>query len=109
MPREIIDGTFDPTAGAQLLYVFDEKRGVHGSGMIEILFRALFRGQMREIFIIMVLLDDENAAASERAGQTVRDCRFAGACPAADADDERPPVHRARLPPFLASFSSITA
>lgn len=88
MLSEIVDGTFDGAAFAQAMDVLDEERSVKGTGMIEVTARALLKAQVRKVFVIMVLLEDQDSVVRQDARKAIGDGGFAGAGTSADANDE---------------------
>jgi hypothetical protein len=62
--------------------------------VVEIELDALFEGELREAFVIVVLLKDDYVCFGERFDDSTGDGRFAGACASADSDDEWARVER---------------
>ena len=56
--------------------------------MVEVLLAALVVRQVREVFVIMVLLEQQNAFLGKRRNNAVGDGRLARPGAAADADDQ---------------------
>ena len=58
---EIINGALDGVAFAQRFDMADEQRSIHRIGMVKILLGALVKRQMRKVFVIVVLLKQQDA------------------------------------------------
>src|ERR1700751_3155737 len=56
--------------------------------MIEVLPRTALQGQVREVFVVMVLLDDENAFWRQLGNDAVGNGRLSGTCAATYSDDQ---------------------
>lgn len=89
MLREIIDGPLNSVAFAQGLYMADEQRCIERIGVIEILLGAFFDGEMRQIFVIVILLEYQNFIFGEGFDQAIGDRRLAGSGAAGNSDCER--------------------
>jgi len=55
--------------------------------MIEIEFDAFFEGKLREAFVVIVLLEDDDVGFGERFDDAAGDGGLAGAGASADSDD----------------------
>ena len=69
--------------------MFGQQRRIHRIGMIEVLFHPLFQRHARIIFVVVVLLENNNVRFGERFDDPGCDRGFAGASAAANANNQR--------------------
>ena len=69
--------------------MLSHQRRIHRIGMIEILLHPLFKGHTRIVFVVVVLLENDDVRFRQRFNDPGCDRSFAGAGAAANADYQR--------------------
>jgi len=116
---EVMNGPLDGMALTRAADVLDQQRGVHRVGMVEVLLGALINRQVWQVFLVVVLLQNQNAFLGKRGDDAIGDGGLARACAAANPDHQSTNAHGypvqclfALFDPlgfFFDAFSSITA
>jgi len=78
---EVIDGPLDRLPFPQATHVLNQQRSINGIGVIKVLPGALLQRQVREVFVVVVLLKYEDAFLRQGLDDPVGNRRFARAVP----------------------------
>ena len=89
MRGEVVARHFDRRALAKRVEVTNEELGLERIGMIEVDLLSLFGRERVEVAIVRIVRDPFDAIFSDAIVDRLRDCRFARAGAAGDADDDR--------------------
>jgi hypothetical protein len=74
--------------------VLGQQRRIHRIGMIEVLLHPLFERHARIVFVVAVLLENDNVRFGKRFDNPRRNGGFAGAGAAADPDNQWTAIER---------------
>jgi hypothetical protein len=86
--REIVSGPFNGLAFAKPADVLGKQRRVHRVGMIEVLLHPLFKRHARIVFVVVVLLENNDVRFGERFDDSCCNGGLTGAGAAANANDQ---------------------
>ena len=89
MCREVVERNFDRRTFREHIEMSHEQLGLERIGMIEVDFLSLFGRERVEVAIVRIVRDPFDAIFSDAIVDRLRDCRFARAGAAGDADDDR--------------------
>jgi hypothetical protein len=85
---EIVGGPLDHLTFPKPTDVLGQQLRIHRIRMIEVLLHALFERHARIIFVVVVLLENDNVRLGKRFDDSRRNGGFAGAGAAANANDQ---------------------
>ena len=84
----VVDGLFDRLARQQLAHVAPEQLVVEGVGVIEVARLPVAQGDVLEVLVVGILVDDDDPVGPEIAHHVPRDEGLAGTRPAGDPDED---------------------